>query len=197
MPTTKHPSDDAPDSAAATRNGFSQGSRSRKYALLSFVALGHVAVLAACSTSENYSGSEAEGGSGERMVSIEAPPPPPPAMAPPPAEEAAADAVVVTGSRNTNSKQAPASAMRMAMAPAAENARIGVMPVQTAIDQGREQYAGEEVSPVKLTQAEPVSTFSVDVDTGAYANTRRFLNQGSLPPRAAVRTEEMINYFRY
>ncbi|MEM6584536.1 MAG: VWA domain-containing protein [Pseudomonadota bacterium] len=72
-----------------------------------------------------------------------------------------------------------------------------VMPVQTAVDPGRERYEGEEVSPVKLTQAEPVSTFSVDVDTGAYANTRRFLNQGQLPPRAAVRTEEMINYFRY
>ncbi|MEL6487978.1 MAG: von Willebrand factor type A domain-containing protein, partial [Pseudomonadota bacterium] len=118
-------------------------------------------------------------------------------MAPPPAEEAAADAVIVTGSRNTNSKQALAPAMQIAGAPMAENSRIGVMPVQTAIDQGREQYAGEEVSPVKLTQTEPVSTFSVDVDTGAYANTRRFLNQGSLPPRAAVRTEEMINYFRY
>jgi Ca-activated chloride channel family protein len=71
------------------------------------------------------------------------------------------------------------------------------MPVATATDPGRERYDGEEVSPVKLTQAEPVSTFSVDVDTGAYANTRRFLNQGMLPPRAAVRTEELINYFRY
>lgn len=72
-----------------------------------------------------------------------------------------------------------------------------VMPVQTAIDPGRERYKGEAVSAVKLTSAEPVSTFSVDVDTGAYANARRFLNQGQLPPRAAVRTEEMINYFRY
>ncbi|MEO0463642.1 MAG: von Willebrand factor type A domain-containing protein [Pseudomonadota bacterium] len=72
-----------------------------------------------------------------------------------------------------------------------------IPPVRTAIDPSREQYAGKEVSPVKLTGNEPVSTFSVDVDTGAYANTRRFLNQGQLPPRAAVRTEEMINYFRY
>ena len=44
---------------------------------------------------------------------------------------------------------------------------------------------------------EPVSTFSVDVDTGAYANARRFLTMGQLPPQDAVRTEEMINYFRY
>lgn len=42
-----------------------------------------------------------------------------------------------------------------------------------------------------------MSTFSIDVDTGAYANTRRFLNAGQVPPKDAVRTEEMINYFRY
>ena len=41
------------------------------------------------------------------------------------------------------------------------------------------------------------STFSVDVDTAAYANTRRFLRQGQLPPPASVRIEEMINYFNY
>ncbi|WP_247714060.1 vWA domain-containing protein [Qipengyuania xiamenensis] len=61
----------------------------------------------------------------------------------------------------------------------------------------RERYAGEEVSSIKLVSTEPVSTFSVDVDTGAYANARRFLTMGQLPPRGAVRTEEMINYFRY
>jgi Ca-activated chloride channel family protein len=72
-----------------------------------------------------------------------------------------------------------------------------VPPVQVATDPGRERYEGEEVSPVKLTAAEPVSTFAVDVDTGAYANARRFLTQGMLPPQDTVRTEEMINYFRY
>ena len=74
---------------------------------------------------------------------------------------------------------------------------IGIPPVVVPTDPGREQYDGEEVSPVKLTSTEPVSTFSVDVDTGAYANTRRILSQGMMPPKAAVRTEEMINYFRY
>ncbi len=44
---------------------------------------------------------------------------------------------------------------------------------------------------------QPVSTFSVDVDTGAYSNVRRMLNQGQMPPEGAVRTEELINYFRY
>ncbi|MXO96207.1 DUF3520 domain-containing protein [Erythrobacter aquimaris] len=61
----------------------------------------------------------------------------------------------------------------------------------------RERYAGEKVSPIRVTSSEPVSTFSVDVDTGAYANARRFLTMGQLPPQDAVRTEEMINYFRY
>ncbi|HUJ09063.1 MAG TPA: von Willebrand factor type A domain-containing protein, partial [Verrucomicrobiae bacterium] len=43
----------------------------------------------------------------------------------------------------------------------------------------------------------PLSTFGLDVDTASYANIRRFLNQGSLPPRDAVRIEEMLNYFSY
>ncbi|MFW5657601.1 MAG: YfbK domain-containing protein [Bacteroidota bacterium] len=43
----------------------------------------------------------------------------------------------------------------------------------------------------------PLSTFSIDVDAASYSNVRRFLNQGSLPPKDAVRIEEMINYFTY
>jgi len=43
----------------------------------------------------------------------------------------------------------------------------------------------------------PLSTFSIDVDTASYSNLRRFLNQGTLPPKDAVRIEEMINYFTY
>ena len=44
---------------------------------------------------------------------------------------------------------------------------------------------------------DPLSTFSVDVDTASYANVRRFLNEGHLPPADAVRVEELINYFKY
>ena len=44
---------------------------------------------------------------------------------------------------------------------------------------------------------EPLSTFSIDVDTASYSNLRRFVQGGSLPPRDAVRIEEMINYFPY
>ncbi len=61
----------------------------------------------------------------------------------------------------------------------------------------REQYAHQEDNPVKRAAEQPVSTFSIDVDTGAYANVRRLLNQGRLPPRDAVRIEELINYFDY
>ncbi|GAA0487713.1 VWA domain-containing protein [Parasphingorhabdus litoris] len=65
------------------------------------------------------------------------------------------------------------------------------------VAQSREKYAGEEVASIKRVVDEPVSTFAVDVDTGSYSNVRRFLNEGRMPPEAAVRTEEMINYFRY
>jgi len=44
---------------------------------------------------------------------------------------------------------------------------------------------------------EPLSTFSIDVDTASYTNVRRMLNEGALPPKDAVRVEEFINYFTY
>jgi len=44
---------------------------------------------------------------------------------------------------------------------------------------------------------EPLSTFAVDVDAASYSNIRRFINQGELPPKDAVRIEEMVNYFQY
>ncbi len=46
-------------------------------------------------------------------------------------------------------------------------------------------------------KTEPLSTFSIDVDAASYSNVRRFLTNGSLPPKDAVRIEEMINYFNY
>ncbi|MDR2857584.1 MAG: VWA domain-containing protein [Novosphingobium sp.] len=77
------------------------------------------------------------------------------------------------------------------------SAGVYVPPVIVPTDPGRERYDGKEISPVHIARSEPVSTFSVDVDTGAYANARRFLGLGQLPPRDAVRSEELINYFRY
>ncbi len=60
-----------------------------------------------------------------------------------------------------------------------------------------EQYAEFDDNPVKQVALEPVSTFSIDVDTAAYSVVRRYLNEGVLPPKDAVRTEELINYFNY
>jgi Ca-activated chloride channel homolog len=60
-----------------------------------------------------------------------------------------------------------------------------------------ERYAVLDDNPVHRVAEQPVSTFSIDVDTGAYANVRRFLTQGQLPPEDAVRVEEMLNYFDY
>lgn len=64
-------------------------------------------------------------------------------------------------------------------------------------DSDREKYATITQNPVKQVASDPVSTFSIDVDTGSYSNIRRLLNQGTLPPVDAVRIEEMINYFDY
>lgn len=60
-----------------------------------------------------------------------------------------------------------------------------------------ERYAEIEENPYLETSRAPLSTFSIDVDTASYANVRRFLNQGQLPPKDAVRIEELINYFEY
>lgn len=61
----------------------------------------------------------------------------------------------------------------------------------------RENYSHNTDNPFNLVLDQPVSTFSIDVDTASYANVRRILNQGTLPPFDAVRVEEMINYFSY
>ena len=61
-----------------------------------------------------------------------------------------------------------------------------------------ENYEHTPVNPIKQAAVEPVSTFSIDVDTGSYTNTRRMLTQENrLPPHDAVRAEEFINYFDY
>ncbi len=60
-----------------------------------------------------------------------------------------------------------------------------------------ERYQHRDDNPLHLAAEDPVSTFSLDVDTGSYANVRRFIEAGQLPPTDAVRVEEMINYFPY
>jgi Ca-activated chloride channel family protein len=60
-----------------------------------------------------------------------------------------------------------------------------------------ERYARIDENPFLEASRAPLSTFSIDVDTASYSNTRRFLNEGQLPPRDAVRIEELVNYFSY
>jgi len=70
----------------------------------------------------------------------------------------------------------------------------GYLHMLTSAGEGYGQL-GE--NPPILTSSEPMSTFTIDVDTESYTNTRRFLQQGQLPPSAAVRIEEFLNYFDY
>ncbi|WPN74935.1 vWA domain-containing protein [Pseudomonas germanica] len=82
------------------------------------------------------------------------------------------------------------------------NAGSAPMPLsesypQSYRDEQREQYQTLADNPIHSVAETPVSTFSADVDTGAYANVRRLLNQGRLPPEGAVRLEELVNYFPY
>jgi Ca-activated chloride channel homolog len=62
---------------------------------------------------------------------------------------------------------------------------------------GTDRFRSVAPEPVRAAAEQPVSTFSVDVDTASYAVARRHLRDGHLPPAAAVRVEEMVNYFRY
>ncbi len=64
-------------------------------------------------------------------------------------------------------------------------------------DQGRDRFQTIETNPVKVTAEEPVSTFSIDVDTSSYSFMRASINNGVLPPDGSVRVEELVNYFPY
>ncbi|MFA6961088.1 MAG: von Willebrand factor type A domain-containing protein [Opitutaceae bacterium] len=66
-----------------------------------------------------------------------------------------------------------------------------------AYEPGSESYDHPADNSYHSVEAEPLSTFSIDVDTASYANVRRFLTGGRLPPRDAVRIEELVNYFPY
>ncbi len=81
--------------------------------------------------------------------------------------------------------------------------RVVVAPLPQADDAmvspapSTESFANAAANPLKITAEEPVSTFSIDVDTASYALVRSSLSRGQLPPREAVRIEEMVNYFPY
>lgn len=60
-----------------------------------------------------------------------------------------------------------------------------------------ENYSTIHENGFKDAKINPLSTFSIDIDNASYSNVRRYINNGDLPPRDAVRVEEMINYFNY
>ena len=103
------------------------------------------------------------------------PPPPPPPPPPQPSQTKAGKPVVVTVTAAKRSQTVQGAPQ----------------------EQDTERYPNAKQSGVTSVADEPVSTFSIDVDTAAYANVRRFLKNGQLPPRDAVRIEELINYFDY
>jgi Ca-activated chloride channel homolog len=76
-------------------------------------------------------------------------------------------------------------------------ADLSAMPVIEAQQFNAERYDRVDDNRFLAVLQEPLSTFSIDVDTASYANVRRFLNAGSLPPPDAVRIEELVNYFPY
>ena len=88
-----------------------------------------------------------------------------------------------------------ASMRRVAPLARAENLAFQIPAPMTGQRPDTERYAAMKDNVVKEVSKEPISTFSADVDTGSYANVRRFLNSGRLPPVDAVRVEELINYF--
>jgi Ca-activated chloride channel family protein len=85
--------------------------------------------------------------------------------------------------------------VEMAAVMAGDAAALSVHPAPAA--EQRERYQSLTHNPVQKVAQAPVSTFSLDVDTGSYSNVRRMLVAGQLPPPDAVRVEELVNYFPY
>jgi Ca-activated chloride channel homolog len=95
------------------------------------------------------------------------------------------------GGAHTN-PMAPMRAPGGVLAPAASAG-----PTERDAQMNTENYAHVTENPFLAVQSQPLSTFSVDVDTASYSNSRRFLAEGSLPPKDAIRIEEWVNYFAY
>jgi len=74
---------------------------------------------------------------------------------------------------------------------------IAIMPSPPFVQPNTENYAEVKQNGIQAVQDNPVSTFSIDVDTGSYTNARRMITEGQMPPKNAIRVEEFINYFSY
>ena len=119
--------------------------------------------------------------------------------------------VVVTGMRADQAGEAEAKKSAIAEYATQSQARAQVerhklvaMKAETTADmyapvpqEYRDRFENVSENSVVATRDNPVSTFSIDVDTASYSYVRRMLNNGQLPAKDAVRSEEMINYFDY
>ncbi len=117
-----------------------------------------------------------------------APPPPPPPPAPAAVADEALASIVVTGTR---------AAAQNYTSPSPVTVVTGKSASPMPPPQSTERYPNAAINSVKQTAENPVSTFAMEVDTASYANARRFVSEGRLPPADAVRVEEFLNYFDY
>jgi Ca-activated chloride channel family protein len=115
-------------------------------------------------------------------------------LPPPVAENAAAPpAAAAPAERKDEAKRAAsAPASRGVLAPAPTTA-----PIERDAPMNTEDYAHVVENRFLAVASQPLSTFSIDVDTASYSNSRRFLADGKLPPKDAIRVEEWVNYFAY
>jgi len=109
--------------------------------------------------------------------------------------------VVLEKKQNLGLAQSEIQEMAVHTAPRMKRERHAVRPFvdvkRDRITHNTEEYDLIKDNQFKLANQNPLSTFSIDVDAASYTNTRRFLNNGQLPYKDAVRVEEFINYFDY
>lgn len=100
--------------------------------------------------------------------------------------------------KTADSQQAPYPTTANASS-AASNTSMAAReaPLDGDSEASAERYAEINENPFLEASRAPLSTFSIDVDTASYSNVRRYLRSGQLPPKDAVRIEELINYFDY
>jgi Ca-activated chloride channel family protein len=112
-----------------------------------------------------------------------------------PSPPAAEQATPTTAATSKDLREIAVTGSRSRSAGLQANTPVMYMRAPEPVD--RENYGHFDPNAVHRVAEQPVSTFSIDVDTGAYSNVRRMLNEGRLPPQDAVRVEELINYFDY
>ena len=106
-------------------------------------------------------------------------------------------AISVIGSQHVASPPPPAQTRKMAVTGSAIRAPNPDRMMPYYQDVGRDKFTSTQENAFKIARDERVSTFSIDVDTASYSFVRASLNNNALPQPAAVRTEELINYFPY